>query len=236
MSYRYNLYGPNREEVTFESETMLTRNQAKEKAAELFNCQVGPIADAQTEGNAYPWKVTLASGKEVKFTANQVLSEEQAVDFAIDLNGCRTLIEEANATFKMNTAEIVPSSRSEEPLGSLKGQAGIDFSEPNVIAGWLAAGIFAWLMVTKLKAIATNGNKFFYILLVLAAAALYGLTASALYESYSIGFAGGANSPYSLYPSLLVDDTVRILIPLILGILGHLAARRIIKNSEAKGQ
>jgi len=138
---------------------MLTRSQAKGKAAELFNCQVGPIADAQTEGHAYPWKVTLASGKEVEFKANEVLSEEQAIDFAIDLNGCRTLIEDANAAFKMNTAETLPSSRFEEPLASLKGQTEMDFSEPHVIVGWLAAGIFAWLMVTKLKAIPTQSLR-----------------------------------------------------------------------------
>jgi len=232
MSYHYQLYGPNKEEVNFESPTMLTRNQAREQAAELLNCRVGPIADAQRESNSYPWRVTLANGQEVTFSANEVLSEQQAIDFAIDLYDCRALIKSTNATFKLNSAESLPSSRIEAPITSLEGQTGIDFTEANVIAGWLTAGIFFWLMLIKIQNISTGGGKFSYTLFVLLSAALYGVVMSALYASYSVGFSGGANSPYSQYPSLLIQDTVEVLIPLLLALLSHLGARRIVKNCE----
>lgn len=232
MVYTYGFQSPNGESVEWESSVMLTRQEAKEKAWTLLNCRLGPIAEAQDPANSFVYDVTLASGVQVRVRAPYELSQSAAVTRAIELRDCRVLIEAEYANFTLNTVERVPTTQyaDSSTSDSNSDSSSASVIQDNVLTGWIIAGVFIALMLRQLGRAESASDKSIYLLLTFLAAALYGFVWSTTYENFSLGFTGGSNSAYSLYPSLLVQDLVEVTVPFILGLLSHLGARRVVRK------
>lgn len=235
MSYIYDLEAPNGEFLRWESPVMLTKSEAQQQAADLHSCRIGPIAEARDSSNPYAYNVSLANGAEITVRSAYQLTQSEAVDKALELQRCRLLVDESNAEFRLNTVESVEgggeinasTGGGSSSQGSRESGNAIDFDDPAVVAGWLPAAVFILWMLAKIKRVKTTGLQLTYLLLTFISAALYGLVFSQIFENFSDKYPGGADSAYAQYPSLLFSDLAELTIPLLLGFIAHIGARRL---------
>ena len=210
------------------SPTKLTREEAKQQAADLLNCRLGVIKRAENTDIDYAYEVTLASGQLVTIRSPTSMGEQEAIEEGNELVNCREMISQYNASFKINRVEQVSTGDNHTAEFD---QLGVDFSQSEVVFGWIVAVVFFFYKTLPwMNTKATPSIKVAFVFLVLVAAFSYGVAGYTILPRLDIGL--GPAGIYSSHPSIFFNDIAESIGAMLPGFIAHYAANRIRKRNE----